>query len=134
MSNVVDREVAEKEFDRFLDEMDLSDDVSGFDDEEASSFSDQKEKILKAICRGQVTIGDDGRPTFIPRRGKDKNPITFNEPSGATISAMAAKSSNQVLGMYKALADMTETSSGLFSRMKSNDVKICLALANVFLG
>lgn len=126
MSDVIAREVAEQEFDRFADEMDLDVDESKMDEEERSSFIKIKEKLLKAMQRGSLIINSDGEAVYTPIKEDDPQPITFHERTGATLMATDTKKKNQQAAkLYAMMADMTKQPPVRFSKMKGTDIKIC---------
>jgi hypothetical protein len=128
-------EVAEAEFDRFVDCMDLDVDTSGMGEEDRESYGEQRDKIVSAIRGGSLVINDNGEPVFTPQRSKDQEPITFYEPTGASLMAMdRRKKSEDIAKMYAAMADMTKTTAKTFSGMKMGDLKVCLAITTLFLG
>ena len=132
----ISREMAEQEFDRFGASMDLDFDTSFMDEEDRKGFEQAKRRIVKALMSGAMFINDDGCPVFKPQRvDTDVNPITFYESTGATYMAMDRKKKTEDMGKMMALmADYTQTSSGLFAKMKNADFKVCLAVTTLFLG
>jgi hypothetical protein len=134
--NKINAEMAELEFERFGDAMDLDFDTSFMDEEDRKGFEQAKRRIVKAIMSGAMTVNEDGCPVFVPQRAEgDVNPITFYEPTGATYMAMDRKKKTEDMGKTMALmADYTKQSTGLFSKMKNADFKICLAVTTLFLG
>ena len=130
--SVVDKETAERDFDSFIEKMDIDVEMS---EEDKETFDEQKDKMVKAIQKGSLVVEENGELTFIPQRSKDKDPITFYEPTGATLSAMdTRKKDENVKKTYAAMADMTHTSASTFSKMSISDVKVCMAIFTLFLG
>lgn len=135
MSDKVDKEVAENEFNRFVECMDLDVDPSGMDEDDKKGFFQQKDRIIAAIQSGALVIGDAGEPTYTPQRTRDTSPITFYEPTGASLMAMdRKKKSEDVAKLYSAMGDMTKTHASVFSKMKMADLKVCMAITTLFLG
>jgi hypothetical protein len=134
--NKISVEMAEQEFERFGEAMDLDFDTSFMDEEDRKGFEGSKRRIVKAIMSGAMIINDEGCPVYTPQRAQgDVNPITFYEPTGATYMAMDRKKKTEDMGKMMALmADYTQTSSGLFAKMKNADFKVCLAVTTLFLG
>jgi len=133
----ISREMAEQEFERFGEAMDLDFDVSFMEDEDRKGFEVAKRRIVSAIMSGAMVVNDDGCPIYTPQReeGGDANPNTYYEPTGATYMAMDRKKKTEDMGKMMALmADYTKTSSGLFGKMKNADLKVCLAVTTLFLG
>lgn len=131
----VAHEVAESEFNRFLDLMDIEIDLDKMGEDDKKSFTQQKEKVVNAIASGALTINDNGEPTYTPQRAKDAAPITFYEPTGASLMAMDRKQkAEDVAKLYAAMADMTKTTPATFSKMKMADLKVCMAVATLFLA
>lgn len=129
------KEVAEQEFERFADAMDLDVDTSTMDDDDRKGFEQQKGRIVSAICSGSLVINDNGEPVFTPQRSKDAGPITFQEPDGAALMAMDRKKKSEDIGkLYATMGAMTGTNAKTFSGMKMADLKVCMAITTLFLG
>lgn len=135
MGSKIVAEVAEQEFLRFAEEMDLDIDVSGMDDDDRAGLEEQKRKVVNAIKKGSLTVGDKGELTFTPSEPNDAEPITFREPTGATMLAMdKAKKNADVAKLAGVMASMTSTSPKLFAKMLIRDYKVCTAIVTLFLG
>lgn len=133
--NNIALEVAEAEFTRFGDLMDLDLDPLDMDEEDKKGFEQQKKRVISAIQNGSLIINDNGEPVFTPQGEKDLNPLTFSEPTGASLMAMDRKKRTEdVAKLYASMADMTGSSSGIFSKMKMRDLKVCMAITTLFLG
>ena len=135
MEQKVGREVAEAEFERFVDTMDLDVDETRMDGEDRTSYRDLKERILRAIEHGHLVVDEKGQPVYTPRAGTQAQPIIFHEPTGASFMAMDSKKKDQnVAKMYAVMADMTHLDAKVFASMAARDLKICQALVTLFLG
>lgn len=131
----VAREVAEAEFNRWADSFCLDVDTSKLDPEDLKSFEQQKSHIVKAIERGDLIVDDNDQPVYTPVAGDNKTPITFYEPTGATFMAMDGKKKNADMSkFFAAIGDMTRQPPGRFGLMKGRDLKVCIALATLFLA
>jgi hypothetical protein len=128
-------EVAEAEFNRFADAMELDVSTDSMDEEDKKGFEQQKSVLLKAIQKGALVFNEAGEPIYTPQRTDDADPITFYEPTGASLMAMDKRKKTEDVGkMYALMGDMTKTSAATFSRMKMADLKVCQAIAVLFLG
>ena len=135
MNDKIVQEVAEKEFDRFVEAMDLDVSTDGMDQEDKSSLSQQTGLIISAIQSGDLVINDSGEPVYTPKRTKDAPAITFYEPTGASLMAMdRKKKSEDIAKLYATMADMTKVSAKTFATMKMPDLKVCMAITTLFLG
>lgn len=133
--NVVAKDVAIQEFERFVELMDLDVDTSTMSAEDKEGFEQQKARIVKAIMRGSLVVNDNGEPIFTPQRTKDAEAITFYEPTGAALMAMDRKKKSEDIGkFYAAMGDISKTHASTFSRMKAPDLKVCMAITTLFLG
>lgn len=133
--NLVAKEVAEEEFDRFLEANDILADTENMDKEDRDSLNEQRARIVHAIEVGAMVISEDGEPVFTPRRTKDVPALTFHEPTGASLMAMDRKKKNEDVGkLYATMGDMTRTDAKTFSKMKMADLKVCIAVTTLFLG
>jgi hypothetical protein len=130
--DVVAAEVAEDEFTRFVEMMDLDVDLSGMDEEDRRSFENEKRIFLRAVRRGRLTVDDQGQPTF---RTQDDRELVFAEPTGATLMEMdRAKSGKDVRKTYMLLAAITKSMPQTFSAMPLRDLKVCQAIMGFFMG
>ncbi len=135
MKEKVALEVAEQEFNRFVEAMDLDVDPADMDEDDKKGFEQQRDRVVSAIQFGALVISDSGEPVFTPQRSKDIDPITFHEPTGASLMAMDRKKKTEDIGkLYAAMGDMTKTHAGVFSKMKMADLKVCMAITTLFLG
>jgi len=136
MNEKIDIETAEADFKRFTDTMDLDVDTDFMDEDDLKGFEGQKRHIIRAIQSGSLVINDEGEPVFTPQRTDgDVNPLTFHEHTGASLMAMDRKRKTEDVGkLYSIMGDMTKTSSGLFSKMKGADLKVCTAIVTLYLG
>lgn len=128
-------ELAELELDGFAKAMDLDLDPSGKSDEDKADMLDSKRTVIRAIRKGSVVI-EGGLPTFTPQRSEDTTPVTFYEPTGATLMAIdKARAGEDVSKTFKVLVDLTKTTTPkTFAKMKLNDVKVCVAIMGLFMG
>lgn len=125
------RDVAEGEFDRFVDAMDLDLDTSDMDAEDLSAFNKQKNRILRAMCGGHLVINDNGEAVYTPQRpnSKHKEPITFHERTGASLMAMdGKKKGHDVSKTYAIMADMCKVHPSVFAGLSGSDAKVCEAI------
>ena len=133
--NIIGSDVAENEFLRFIETMDLDVDPDGMDDEDKSNLKDARRRIVRAISGGALVINEDGDPVYTPKVGADRNPITFYEPDGGSIMAMDTKKrGHDVAKLYATMADLTKTSVAKFTKMKQRDLSVCQAITVLFLG
>lgn len=129
--NAVPQEVAEQEFDRWADAMDLDLDPSTMDAEDATDFAKQKRRIIRAMVRGGLVISEDGEAVYTPQNPKSKatEALTFHERTGASIMAMdGKKKGHDAAKTYAIMADICKTHPSTFAGMVGEDVKVCEAL------
>ena len=127
-------EVAESEFARFIEAMELDVDPKGWTDDDKQSFDEAKRKIVGAMELGLLVVDEEGRPVYTPRVG-NTSAITFYEPTGADLMAMdQAKKGASVSATWKVLAAMTKTDATRFSKMANRDLKVCQAVLALFLA
>lgn len=139
MSNVVAlntgavaEEMAEREFMRFAEVMDLDIDPKGMDEDDRKELDELKRKVVRAIVRGKLVIDDDGQPVYSPMEG---DPITFAEPRGKAFQASdLKKEGHNVKKMFAAMADFTGMPEAVFMNMRQRDLRVCLAVAKLFLA
>jgi hypothetical protein len=127
-------EVIEAELDRFFDKMDIATDRHDLKGDDLESFVDKKKTLVAAMRAGRLVIDDQGQPVYTPKVGITE-PITFHEPTGASYMAMdQGKEREQVKKMFNVMADMTGQPANRFANMKNRDLKVCMAVAVLFLA
>lgn len=134
MSDVIAPEVAEAEFKRWVEAMDLTKktDPTGMDEEDKKSLLDAKDIVLLAICSGHLVVTDDGSIVYTPKIG-NTSPITFPEPDGKVLLAMDQKrSGHDVNKTYAALANWTKETEARFINMKRRDWVVVQAVFVLF--
>jgi hypothetical protein len=127
-NNTIDKDSALAEFDGMCDTLGLDTAVSG---EEAEDFNKSKDRIVRAIMQGALTIGDDGLPTYTTTNG---DALTIKEPTGATLLEMdTVKAGQDMRKTYKIIGAMT---GGKFvpSKCKMRDVNLLTAIMAVFMA
>jgi len=129
--NKVDSKVAEAEFERFVERMDLDLDTADMDVEDLTQFTRQKKRILRAIECGALAVNDDGEAVYTPQNPKSKyqEAITFHERTGASLMAMdGKKKGHDMAKTYAIMADMCGVHQKVFAGLVGSDVKVCEAL------
>ena len=127
----VAEEVAAAEFSRMCEAFRVDQNTAGLDAKELKSWNDTRQGIIGDICRGALTIDTEGRPVYVPEMGKA---VTFNRPTGATFMALETHKDKNISNTVAAMADMTGTNPGDFSRMFARDFKACSRIASLFLS
>ena len=82
MTDKIAKEVAEQDFNRFVEAMALEVDPTNMDEDDHKGFTQQKDRIIRAIMSGSLVVNDNGEPVFTPQRTNDADAITFHEPTG----------------------------------------------------
>lgn len=124
-------EVAELEFERFVEAMDLDVDPSKLDAEDLTAFKKHKDRLLAAMQSGALMINQNGEAVFTPQRpaSKHKEPITFHERTGASLMAMdGKKKGHDVAKTYAVMGDMCRVHPNVFAGLAGADIKVCEAL------
>lgn len=126
---VVSKEVAEKEFDRFAEEMDLDLDIDLMEEDDLAQFEKQKRRIVTAIMRGSLVINDNGEAVYTPQKCDNKEPITFHERSGSSLMAQdGKKKGHDVRKMYAIMGELAKCPPRRFAAMAGRDIKTCEAI------
>jgi hypothetical protein len=134
-SQKIAKEVAEKEFERFADAMDLDVDEKEMSEQELDAFMPHKLVLLKALQRGTLVINDNGEPAFTPKMSENSKPLVFKEPTGAALMAMDRRKSNESMArLYAMMGDMTSTNANTFAKLAWRDLKVCQAITTLFLA
>lgn len=128
MNDIVALEVAQQEFNDFIDAMDIDFDKSVMDAEDKAGAEKLERRLLRAIRNGSLVFNDDGEAVYTPThsRSKHKDPITFRERTGATLKATDNKKKNTDAAKgYAMMGDITGLHSGVFSSLVGIDIKVC---------
>lgn len=129
--NKVVAEVAEAEFERFVECMDLDLDTAGMDSEDLTQFSKLRKRVIRAIENGALVVNEDGEAVYTPqnRKSKHQEALVFHERTGASLMAMDGKKKNyDVAKTYAVMADMCKVHPNVFANLVGIDVKVCEAL------
>jgi hypothetical protein len=124
-------DVAEDELDRWLEKMDIDDDVEAMKESDVDAFNNQTRKLKLAIRRGALVITTDGLAEYTPQNEKSKNQdaLIFHERSGASVMAMDRhKKDHDVAKSYAIMADMCRVPQKVFAGMVGIDCKVCEAI------
>ena len=97
----ISESVAESEFERWADAVDIEYDEKVFDEASKNEFERNKTILVREIQRGSLVISDEGEATYTPwkKRTKDKTPMTFREKEAGDL----------VIGDRKGMGDVTLT-------------------------
>jgi len=131
MSDKIAQEVADAEFERFVDAMDLDVDTAKMDAEDVTAFNKTKSRLIRAIQSGALSFNEDGESVYTPqhKRSKHKDAITFHERTGASLMATDGKKKNcDAAKTYAMMADMCKLHPSVFAGMVGTDIKICEAI------
>lgn len=125
-------EVLDAEFMRFIAAMDIDIDPKGLDDDDKKSLEACKRVVIRALESGKLVVNEAGEPVFTPASGA---PITFAEPTGAVFMARdKKKEGHDVAKMFATMAELTHQQPGVFATMPGREVKVCLAITQLFLA
>ena len=126
----VETEVAAAEFERWADTFEIDISTDAFDSEELKAFEAFKTKFIKRIETGALTVDEDGVIEFSPR-GDDGDPLRFDEPTGALLSARQ-KNDSDIQAARRVLAAWAGVSAKRFADMKLRDFNFCSELLAFF--
>lgn len=131
-------EVAEAEFDRWAEAMDLKRKLEHpqMNAESKEGLAVQKRVLLDAMMCGNLVVDDAGQFVFTPQLG-NQAPITFFEPDGAclmSVDQIAKQGHREVAKGFAILGAMTKQGSARFAGMKVRDYSVCEAVQVLFLA
>lgn len=128
-------DVAEVEFQRFVDYMNLDVEDSYLNDEDKAGLATNRHRFIRAVEAGSLVVDEDGIPTYTPQKSDDVTPIVFYEPTGASLMAMDRKKEGADVGkMFTIMADFTKTNQGQFAGLRISDLNVCMAISMLYLG
>jgi hypothetical protein len=128
-------EVAEQEFARWAEAMGLEFDRRGWDADDTKGFESNRLTIIRAIENGALVLNENGEFIYTPTVGDDALPITFHEPRGKSFIAMDKQKQNHMMTKQLAMvSSITHEPLLRFEKMRNRDLKVCNAIANLFLA
>lgn len=129
-------EVAQAEYERWIDSMGLEDklDETGMEAEDRKSLNAKKQTLIKAIQRGHLVVDSEGRFVFTPRFSEDKTPLVFHRPMGRDTEAMG-QAKHQEGKLFKFMVAITHEVDVRFKNLDmAYDGEVCIAIASLFLA
>lgn len=122
-------DVAEDEFWRWAEAMDLLIEPGDIDEEQQTA----KKRIIRAIKRGHLVIDEDGYAVFTPYCSVSSytDSLKFREPDGAVFSSSDKKKQNERFGgAHAQMAALCKVHPNVFGsdKIRGEDYKICQAL------
>ena len=129
----VAHEVAVTEFARMCAARNVDINIAGMPEADQKQLADHKQKIVSAICRGDLTVATDGTAHFRPPSIPDGTSVfTFYEETDADL--MSADAVKGPIEKTVAIAtSMTRCNQGAISKLKIRDFNVVCALAALFL-
>ena len=123
-------EVAAVEFERWAELFEIDISTDGLDEEEVKAFEAFRNKFIKRVETGAITLDDDGVISFTPR-GDDGDALKFDEPTGSLLSARL-KNDSDVQAARRVLAAWSGAAPKRFADMKLRDFNFCSELLAFF--
>lgn len=130
----ITQEVADAEFNRFVEAMDLDVSPDGMDADDRKGFEKAKRTFVNAVLDGSLVVDEKGQPVFKPKL-EGGGAITFPEPKGSALMAMDQKKKDHVVAKsFATLAEITGEPQGRFALMPNRDLKVCTSVMLLFLA
>lgn len=134
MSDKISLEMAEQEFERFADSMDIDIDTDSLNEEDVASFNEVRKKFIKALQKGSLVVNDEGEAVFTTTRGEPIS-LRFREPDGAALQAVDKRKKNEdVAKLYSIMGAISGKPPKTFANMKMADLKVCQAITTLLMG
>lgn len=134
----ITREVAEVEFDRFADTWDLDTDVAAMLDEDRDSFNPLKQRLVRKIMQGRLTVNEDGSEltyTLSQAIGEVAQMTAKIPTGGAILQFDKHKDRHNVAKLNAFMGSMCSCAPALFGQtMLGTDLKVMQAIATLFLA
>jgi len=126
-------DVAESEFERFAEAMDLDIDPAKMDADDLKGFEKHKRLIIEAMVAGRLVVNTSGEPVYTPTDGKGV--LTFPEVVGAHLMAAdLRKKDHDVSKMLAVIGEQTGAGITRIAALKQRDLRVVLALGTLFLA
>jgi hypothetical protein len=138
MTDKIDRQVAEEDFERWADINGLLLSYDGMDTNELAENTKYRELIIRSIVDGSSIIHDDGTAEFTPRVSPNKNPITFHHGAFEHLLVTDKRKEHQLAGkVVTSMASLTRQPPSRFSsekQMWKADYNVCEAYYSLLMG
>lgn len=125
------QELAEHEFERFIDGMDLLIDTEKMDAEDRTAFDKSKARLVREIVRGFLIVNEKGEMIYTPHHPDTKHdkPIHFYERTGSAVMGMdSKKKGHDVAKTYAVMGTMCRVHQSVFANLVGTDGKVCEAI------
>ena len=130
-------EMAELEFERFVEVWDLDGEVAEMEEEDRVSFNGLKRKLMRVLISGDLVVNEDATLTYCLRYPTldSLKELKFEIPKGdAMVSWDKFKDRQNIAKLNSFIGSMTRQSPAIFAAVDGRDLKICQAVALLFLG
>ncbi len=133
---IVVREVAEQEFDRWADAWRIDTDIGHMDGEDTQDFENEKHKIINNIVRGYAAVNEEGNIVYkLSEPVGSLEEIELKRPRGrAWIASDKPKLNRNAAKTIHLIADAIGQIPAIIKRMDGIDVKFLFSVYNLFLG
>lgn len=126
----ITKDVALEDFDRWASAWRIEIDEAELNEEDKTSFEDQKSKIVRAVQNGYLTISEDGTELVLDT---NKGAVTFKEPTGAAYLA-TDQHKKDMASSFAYMGAMTGRPAKFWSDVRGADIKIAQAVTSLFLA
>jgi hypothetical protein len=130
-ARTISSDMAEAEFDRFTEAMDLDIATDDMDQDDLTAFKKVKRRLLRAIGNGSLIINEDGEAEFMPQKDDSRydKALRFRQRTGGALMSMDSKKKGQdVAKTYAVMAQMCGVEQKVFARLLGEDGKVCEAI------
>jgi hypothetical protein len=135
MEPKVSIEVAEAQFELFMEKWRLSAKLERMSDEQRDNYTRNRAVFIDAVMDGCLAVEDDGSPVFTPTDSEPRTQLRFKRPRGKTLMAIDdVKQEKQMRRTHAVLSAFTEQNGSVFANMYTSDLDVCYAIMNIALG
>lgn len=125
------REVAEQEFEKWCEAMDVE--IDGLTTEEIEGMAPHRRIIVNAISKGAATVDEAGKLSYKTHRTAEPQDYTFGEISGATLVSME-KANLGHARIFVVLSEITGRPAGEFRKMTGRDLSLMESVFILLMG
>jgi hypothetical protein len=134
----IDRETAEKEFERYCENNDFETDETAMTDEEKESFEDIKKRFIKCCMDGRVEVDGSNLKYTVSKvsvEGYAGDIVTIRRPTGSAFTGMDSfKERENVHKLNGFMSAMTGKEIKYFTKIDIADWKFFQAISSLFLS
>lgn len=134
----ISKEIAEKDFNDWCESCEIECDVDSMSEEDKTSFSGLKDRIVKAIMKGKCVVDGDKMQYTLSEKNEGSlsgKTITIDPPTSKTFMGIDGfKETQRMHKMASCMSAITGLDIGVFTKLWGKDFAFMTAVVTLFLS